>query len=573
MKSPLIQKPGQSVVQPQSSKTRAGNICFTIICWIITFTLWGYLGFITYYIYLTDDEDKDKAQLSSYGYSCLGIYILYLIVEFLSPTARYLIHKRSSEGIKAKMGELFKARPSIKFYAECYHYETVHYTEKNEDGEEVEKTRQEKVVTHRETEYFDYYSVRDISGLLNLNCDKAQIKRKCYIKLELKEEMNFADSISVADYEYQKDEFKDRNRRRDEYMDFSESWTLPGMTHHNLIKIGDYEPCTVNCFWYIIFTLFTLAQIYKWHVASFCIYQNYKIRKIMSTRYDLHSAEYDAQYSMFNPQINLITLKIDYEPAYYTYLNSSKKIKKPTDKELEKAKQYESKVPKYQIYTAADGDIQRTGTVKDNPDFVYDSYQAPKVEVKVPPMNNPNQYNQLNDINTNPPPGFNNPPLNNNIVPNQGKKKRKKQNKDQSYDSTAQNSNIINNNLNNNSQVSYSSGQAGGYDSSQAGMGGGIFSQGGGGIYSQPQVYLQQPGGNIYAQAQAQGGIYAQPAPGGFYAQPPQAGIYAQPPQVGIYSQPPPGGIYQKPQQPEPSLNDNIIQNGNEVKPPEEPKA
>ena len=568
MESPLIHKPGQSVVQPQSSKTRAGNIFFTIFCWIISISLWCNIGFTTYYIYMTDDEDKDKDKISSYGYSCLGIYLLYLIVEFLSPTARYLIHKRSSEGIKAKLGELFKARPSIKFYAECYHYEIERYYEKNEDGEEVEKTRKKKVITHRETEYFDYYSVRDISGLLILNCDKAQIKRKCYIKLELKEEMNFADSISVSDYECQKDEFKARNRRRDDHMDFSETWTLPGMTHHNLIKIGDYEPCTVSCFWYIVFTFFTLAQIYKWHVASFCIYQNYKIRKIMSTRYDLHSAEYDAQYSKFNPQINLITLKIDYEPSYYTYLNSSKQIKKPTAKELEKAKQYESKVPKYQIYTADDGDIQRTGTVKENPDFAYDSYQAPKIEVKVPPMNNQNQYNQLNDINTNPPPILNNPPLNNNIGPNQGKKKRKKQNKNQSYDSTATNTNIINNN--NSSQDSYNSGQVGGYDSSQAGMGGGIYSQGGGGIYSQPQIYPQQPVGNIYTQAQ--GGIYAQPAPAGIYAQPPQTGIYAQIPPAGVYEKPQqPQGIYS--QQPEPSLNDNIIQNENGIKPPEEPKV
>lgn len=563
MESPLVQKPGQSVVQPQSSKTRAGNICFTIICWIISFIVWGEIGYLSIHIYFIKKDGDDMTSINSNASILLGFYCLYLIIEFLSPTARYLIHKRSSEGIKVKMGQLFKARPSIKFYAECYHYRTIHYTEKNENGEEVEKTRQEKVVTHRETEYFDYYSVRDISGLLNLNCDKAQIKRKCYIKLELKEEMNFADSISVADYEWQKDEFKSRNRSRDEHMDFSESWNLPGITHHNLIKIGDYEPCTVNCFWYIIFTLFTLAQIYKWHVASFCIYQNYKIRKIMSTRYDLHSAEYDAQYSMFNPQINLITLKIDYEPAYYTYLNSNKTIKKPTAKELEKAKQYESKVPKYQIYTAADGDIQRTGTVKDNPDFPYDSYQAPKVEVKVPPMNNPNQYNQLNDINTNPQSGLNNLPLNNNIGANQGKKKRKKkQNKDQSYDSSAQNTN------NNNSQEAYNSGQAGGYDSSQAGMGGGIYSQGSGGIYAQPQIYPQQPGGNIYSQAQ-----------GGIYAQQPQTGFYAQAPQTGIYSQSLPGGLYEKPQQnqgiyaQQPNFNVNLIPNENEVRPPEEPKA
>ena len=50
----------------------------------------------------------------------------------------------------------------------------------------------------------------------------------------------------------------------------------------------------------------------------------------MSTRYNLNSREYDQKYSKFNPQLNLITLKIDYEPSYYSYYDSSKTIALPT---------------------------------------------------------------------------------------------------------------------------------------------------------------------------------------------------------------------------------------------------
>lgn len=383
MKTPFVQR---SEVQPQSNKKQSGNPILTVICWLVSLLLWGLIGInsVSIYIYkIIDDKDIQ----TSIGVS-IGFYVLYLILEFCSGTCRYLLNKRSNEGIKAKMGQLFKSRPEIRFYVECYHYETQYYYVRNSRGEQERRSRQVRVVTHRETQFFNYYSVRDISGLLNLNCNIAQIQRKCYIKLELDEEMNFADAISVSDYEREKEEFKERNRYRDDFMDFSEKWSLPGMVHHNLIKIGDYEPCTVNFFWYFIFTLFTLAQIYKWHVSSFCIYQNYKIRKIISTRYNLHSEQYDSQYSKFNPQLNLVTLTIDYEPSYYTYLDTSRTVSLPTKEELENAKMYESKVPRYEIYTEADGDIQRCGTIKDNPDFQsYNNDQAPELNIPNPNKN------------------------------------------------------------------------------------------------------------------------------------------------------------------------------------------
>ena len=125
MKSPLINGSSQkSVVQPQSSKTKAGNICFTFICWIVSLSLWGMIGYITVNLYFLRKEGENIDDLITNSYICLAIYGFYLILEFYSPTSRYLIHKRSNEGIKNKMGELFRTRPSINFSVECYHYDT-----------------------------------------------------------------------------------------------------------------------------------------------------------------------------------------------------------------------------------------------------------------------------------------------------------------------------------------------------------------------------------------------------------------------------------------------------------------
>ena len=312
--------------------------------------------------------------IQPFFYALGGCYFIYLILEFCSPTCRYLVHKRSNEGIKDKMRKLFVACPVITFHAECYHYETRHRTYTDSKGHRHTKTERVKVVTHTESENFHYSSARDVSGLLILKCDKAQIRRKCYIKLELKEEISFADSITVADYENQKEAFKERNRHYDVHMDFNETRKIPGMTHHNLIKFGEYDPCTINCFWYFIFTIFSLGQFYKWHVSSFSVYQNYKIRKVISSRYNLCSPEMDKKYKLFNPQLNLITLNVNYDMRDYTFYEPSNDLQLPTEAELELAKKYEAQVPKYEVYDSSCGDIYRCGTVKDNPDFhAYDN--------------------------------------------------------------------------------------------------------------------------------------------------------------------------------------------------------
>jgi len=338
------------------------------------------------------------------------------------------------------MQKIFVTRPEIIFHAECYHYEERTVSELDDDGCRTTRTKNVKVVTRTESEHFHYCSVRDVSGLLNVKCDKAQIKRKCYIKLQLEEEINFADAITKADYEHQKSSFKDRMRGYDDHMDYSETKRLPGITRHNLIKLGEYDPCTVSCFWYFIFIIFALGQFYKWHVSSFCVSQSYyKIRKIVSSRYNLNSAEMDKKYRLFNPQINLVTHKIDYKPKDYTFYEPPSNLQVPTEAELELAKKYDAQVPKYEIYDHNCGDIYRCGTVKDNPDF--HAYEYPPEPIPDGPISS-NAINTQGNLPSYIPPSNPSPDQYNST--DQGYNSNA-----QGYDSAAQGGGIYNQDNNN----------------------------------------------------------------------------------------------------------------------------
>ena len=403
-------------------------------CWPLSLGVWGLIGYLNVYVYFFNYGNIKEKEMWPFFFALGYVYFFYLVFEFLTFISNYKYYKRTKEGIKQKMQKIFVTRPEIIFHAEFYHYEKRTVYELDDDGVRQPRTENVKVVTHTESEHFHYCSVRDVSGLLNLKCDKAQIKRKCYIKLQLKEEINFADAITIADYERQKTSFQDRMRGYDDHMDYSETKRLPGITHHNLIKFGEYDPCTVSCFWYFIFTIFTLGQFYKWHVSSFCVFQSYKIRKIISSRYNLNSAEMDKKYRLFNPQINLVTLKIDYEPKDYTFYEPPSNLQVPTEAELELAKKYDAQVPKYEIYDHNCGDIYRCGTVKDNPDF--HAYEYPPEPIPDGPISS-NAINTQGNLPSYIPPSNPSPDQYNSA--DQGYN-----NNAQGYDSAAQGGGIYN---------------------------------------------------------------------------------------------------------------------------------
>ena len=421
------------------------NGVFHFFCWVFQIGVWIGIGVDIYLLI----KDNDNIQIGAGG---LGFfYVVYLILEFCSPTSKYLLNKSDDRGMYEKMGIHFRTAPKITFHCECYHYETHHYTTRGKDGHVHHHTRRVRRTTYTETYELPYYSERDVSGLFYLNCDKAYIEKKHYIKLNLKEEINFADAISYMDYEREKDRFWRRNRFRDVHFDFSESRFIPGMKHHNLVRLTVNDPCSVNFFFMFLCTILTFAEFYKIYVNSFCVFQKFKVRKLVSTRYDLNQPV----YVNFVPQLNLISNQYEYGPEYYNYKNENYNLELPTKEELEQAKQYQDKVPDYQL--SSGGGMIQAGVIIDNPG--YSSYEANKPPAAFASVGgnvglDPSQLNTQGG----PPPGFDQPGFQFNIAPQEVDYPTEQQ-----LYSIEEENNSQNQNPQGNNQQYYSSGQQQGY--------------------------------------------------------------------------------------------------------------
>ena len=372
----------QSETQPQSNRKRSEHCCLTIFCWLFSIGAWAFVAMLIYYFYPFDDIewevcDKRKAcsryslkwEISTrYIYIGISIYVIYIILELCSPMTKYLCNKHSGLGIHGKMGSFFQTRPTLTLKCECFHTETYTVTVTDSDGNEHEEERTHTVVTYRETYHIPYYCCRDVSGLFRLKADEKKLKKKAFVELELKEEINFAEPISYYDYIKEKNDFRARNEHRDVGFSMSEKIKIEGLIHHHLIPIRNNPPCFANFFWYLFSILLTFGQFYKLYINSLCIYQNFTIRKLISTRYDLSQGSFNDKYDKFIPQIDLITQQFMYEPNTYVYLAPGNKKPIPSNNELSNAQKYEYLIPKYEIYEG--NDIYRAGTIKDNKDFI-----------------------------------------------------------------------------------------------------------------------------------------------------------------------------------------------------------
>ena len=302
------------------------EICFQFFGWIFELTTWTFI-----ILFLIFREN------SLYLVLFIFAYLIYIILEFCSPTARYLRNKKNAQGIYRQMSINFKTPPIISWSCECYHYETRHYTTTNDKGEIEHHSTTEKVVTCTGSSSMTYYSSRDISGPFLLNCDERTINQKYYIKLELNDEINFADSYTTSDYLIQKNSFISAYKYRDAHFDFSERRYIPGLVEYNLINIGKEKPGCLNSCVFFIFTMLSFAELYKFYFNSKCIYQKFTIKKIISTRYNLKEPEYGIRYQNSIPSIDLIKKQYYFIPSQYTSLNSSYKVDLPPKEEVENA--------------------------------------------------------------------------------------------------------------------------------------------------------------------------------------------------------------------------------------------
>ena len=106
-----------------------------------------------------------------------------------------------------------------------------------------------------------------------------------------------------------------------------------------------------------------LAEIYKIIYNSYCTYKKFKVRKLISTRYDLNQPKYQA----LTPRLDIYDKQYTYDPIYYNFLNGNYVATLPTDDELRRVQQYKNMIPDYKITTEEEN--MKAGIVIDDPNI------------------------------------------------------------------------------------------------------------------------------------------------------------------------------------------------------------
>jgi hypothetical protein len=312
-----------------------GTKCCITWCWIIQVLLWASIIFFIFGV-----TSRDDGLFSGSLATLITFYVIYVISNLCSPAMSYLCHKHGAFSIHNLMKQIFYNPPTIRWHVECYHYETSYHTHTDSNGNTRTETKSNRVTTFTGSRDFHYYTWRDVSGLFLLDSHKVYNgEKKVYIKLELNLDVDFADDITRLDYQRQKDDFYYENRWRDTHISFSESKIVNGFNQYNMVRISDYRPAGINCGWFLIFTFFfPFAEIYKMYVDSFCIDQDYTVKKVVSSRYNLQVEEHAQKWVVSLPTLVIFNQpQIVYNEAPNPIHNSPVL---PSMEELEQAKNF-----------------------------------------------------------------------------------------------------------------------------------------------------------------------------------------------------------------------------------------
>ena len=193
-------------------------------------------------------------KFNGWYYVILGFIVIYglYLYQFLNAnTYKFLSNISNSEGIYNILEKNFTQSPEIDVNIRCYHY----------TGSSRRHTRG-SVTKFKKTFIFPYYSWKDISGLFLLKQDK--IKKYPFLKLYLKKEINFADSISYSDYTIYKNTLHEKYKDYDAHFYMYDEKIIPDFKENHLITLDPNNiPCCVSKGLYIFFLYFFQVNFIK----------------------------------------------------------------------------------------------------------------------------------------------------------------------------------------------------------------------------------------------------------------------------------------------------------------------
>ena len=276
------------------------------------------------------------------------IYAIYLYKFFKANTFKFLSHISDSEGIYKILEKNFTQSPEIFVTIRCYHYIRT-----------GRRNYRQSVTKLRKSFPFPYYSWKDISGLFLLNQDKA--KKYPFLKLYLRYEINFADSISYSDLSMYKNILYQQYKDYDAHFSIYDDRIIPDFKEFFLVTLDPNNiPCCVSKGLYILFTIFFLGQFYKTYLQSKCFAKNFAIRKLFSTRFDLTNNQ---NYYQMEPGYKFNEKLVVFERKNIGKINENYQLIQPSQDELNNANQYNIYIPNYQAINVG----EPIGIVQDAP--------------------------------------------------------------------------------------------------------------------------------------------------------------------------------------------------------------
>jgi len=216
----------------------------------------------------------------------LFIFIIaYFIETCCSPTRQYLSDVTDPNGVQGHIHFVRCNPPHISFHVECYHYETVTETTMDSDGKKTTKTREEKRVTHRESQPFVYDCWDDISGEL---IGVGHLYRLTRVRFN--KSFVFADDLTCRAWEEEARMIQDRNRHRDVHMDFWHTLEIPSFTPRMLAINGPQEdvPKCLGLGYYFVLSLFFCGYCYRSWFHSISTKQSYQFVKRIKRNHHHH---------------------------------------------------------------------------------------------------------------------------------------------------------------------------------------------------------------------------------------------------------------------------------------------
>ena len=139
------------------------------------------------------------------------------------------------------------------------------------------------------------------------------------------------------------------------------------MKYFVLTKIGTNDPVLFGKGWFIFSMILTLGQFYGLYIKSLCISQTFKIRKIVSTRYNLLEEQYNKQYEQLMPIIKSPEQQFNYQKTDTGFCSTNFQPKLPSEEEIKQAEQYQKYIPIYNI--APNGCVEQK-----NENFSYETF-------------------------------------------------------------------------------------------------------------------------------------------------------------------------------------------------------